>query len=141
MSWNDWVNHLLKDGQNVCAHAAGIYGPASSQYQTYASEPANFHPGVPFFQSIDKILQSGVGACGTITATIPTSTGPKSFKFMILREMDGCVYARCGNEGGFTVSKTNNLYVVSIYTNLDVQAGNCSKKNAFVQEHLKNSGQ
>ena len=139
--WSDWVKYLVSDGKSTCGTACGIYGPSSAQYQIYATVPDNFHPGLDFFQSIDKILKGGVAACSTITATIPTDSGPKSFKFMILREMDGCVFGKCGSEGGFTVSKTKSLYVVSIYTKSDVQPGNCSKQNAFVQTNLMNRGQ
>lgn len=65
-------------------------------------------PGVEFFQSMDKIFASGVGACGSVTVTVPEGSGQKSMKFMILRETDNCIYAKCGSEAGFNVSKTKN---------------------------------
>lgn len=140
--WADWLNFLMKDSmQNTCCHVGGIYGPASAQYQLYASQPANYHPGVEFFQNMDKIFASGVGACGSVTVNIPDGSGQKSMKFMILRETDKCIYAKCGSEAGFNVSKTNNLYVVSFYTDSSVQAGNCTKQNCYVQEKLVEAGQ
>lgn len=65
-------------------------------------------PGVPFFQSMDKVFQSGVGACGSVRVSLPVDGAQKEFKFMILREDEKCVTAKCGSDAGFNVSKTNN---------------------------------
>ncbi|XP_071159971.1 uncharacterized protein [Mytilus edulis] len=138
--WGDWVKYLLNDGNCVCGNVCGIFGPAPN-YQYYASDPSDFHPGVPFFQSMDKVFQSGVGACGSVRVSLPVDGAQKEFKFMILREDEKCITAKCGSDAGFNVSKTNNLYVVSFYTSNSVQPGNCAKRNNYVQQQLLAAGQ